>query len=218
MQKPIILFDLDGTLIDSTKCIVEAFEFAFKKEGIMPPKKSEITAHIGYTLGDIFAFLGIENSKIDNMVTNYKSRYQEIYLDGTVLLKYAKKAILQANEFANLGVVTTKTSKYSRLLLENLGIASYFQAIIGREDVTNPKPDKEPIIKALQAINKDSEFRFMVGDTKLDALAAKAANIKSIGVLCGYGKQIELNENFDYIVANSLEAVNLIKNLTEKVI
>ncbi|MCI6988893.1 MAG: HAD family hydrolase [Campylobacter sp.] len=213
MQKPIILFDLDGTLIDSTKCIVEAFKFAFKKEGIAPPKQSEITAHIGYTLGDIFAFLGIESSKIENMVANYKSRYQEIYLDGTILLDYAKEAVLKANEFANLGVVTTKTSKYSRLLLENLGIAQYFQAIVGREDVLNPKPDKEPIIKALQLINKDSRFKFMVGDTKLDALAAKSAGIKGVGVLCGYGKEKELNENFDYVVKNSFKAVKLIKNL-----
>lgn len=53
----------------------------------------------------------------------------------------------------------------------------------------------------------------MVGDTKLDALAAKSAGIKGVGVLCGYGKEKELNENFDYVVKNSFKAVKLIKNL-----
>ena len=62
-------------------------------------------------------------------------------------------------------------------------------------------------------MQKSNQNAFMVGDTKLDAIAAKSAGIKSIGLLCGYGSQNELEKHCDLECKNPLEALNLIKNL-----
>lgn len=146
-KNKIILFDLDGTLIDSTFAILESFKAAFKKFSLPIPDDNSIKSHIGYPLDIIARNLGVSEAINDEFVLAYKEHYREIYLETTILLDGAKEAIEMAYEFSILGIVTTKTSLYSRLILENLGVAKFFDTIIGRDDVKNPKPSSEPILK-----------------------------------------------------------------------
>ena len=83
----------------------------------------------------------------------------------------------------------------------------YFEVLIGREHVQNPKPHAEPILKALESLNKNDEEIWMIGDTKLDLISAKNAGINSLGVLTGYGTKEELAEYTEYVVSDALEAV-----------
>ena len=212
-MKPTILFDLDGTLIDSTSAILVGFYHAFDKFDFAKPKDEAITSQIGYPLDIMFANLGVKNEFIDEFVKAYKEKYLQIYLNQTTLLDTAYEAVKFASEFADLGVVTTKTSKFSHILLEHLGIYRFFKTIIGKEDTINLKPHPEPILNALNKMQKSNQNAFMLGDTKLDAISAKSAGIKSIGLLCGYGSQNELEKHCDFVCKNPLEALNLIKNL-----
>ena len=130
-------------------------------------------------------------------------------------MENAFEAVTLASKFARLGVVTTKTRIYSTPILENFDILKHFEVIIGREDVENPKPHKEPILKALDAFEYDNKKHqaFMVGDTKLDLISASNASINSIGVLCGYGNEKELKEYTPFIEANALDAIQYLKSL-----
>ena len=78
----IILFDLDGTLIDSTEAILESFDVAFKTFGTAVPDEASIKAEIGHTLDDMFATLGVEASKVDAHVQAYKMHYQKMNIHG----------------------------------------------------------------------------------------------------------------------------------------
>ncbi|PSM51633.1 HAD family hydrolase [Campylobacter blaseri] len=211
MKKPTILFDLDGTLIDSTQSILDGFKFAFLENNIKYPCDEFVKNLIGYPLEIMFKNLGVKADQIDELVKSYKKRYRTTYLEKTTLLPEAEKSILMAYEFADIGVVTTKTSKYSRVLLENLGIAYYFKVIIGRDDVVNPKPDAEPILKALKNMQKDRLQAYMIGDTKLDALAALSAKIQPICVTCGYGKKEDLLKHTNQVFDKTIDAVQFIK-------
>ncbi len=93
-----------------------------------------------------------------------------------------------------------------------MGLMHYFDVLIGREDVVNPKPNPEPIEKALTKLPSDTNEVWMVGDTCMDMLAAKAANVASVGVTCGYGSVNDLANCTDNIYQNSLEAVRFIAN------
>jgi phosphoglycolate phosphatase len=149
----IILFDLDGTLIDSTEAILESFSVA------------------------------------------YKTFEAEVPAD---------------TKHATLGVVTTKTAKYSIELLEHMGLMGYFEVLIGREDVENPKPHPEPVYKALSKLQSDTTKCWMVGDTCMDMHAAKAAGIESIAVTCGYGTKEVLGQCTENVHKNALEAITFI--------
>jgi len=209
-KKKIILFDLDGTLIDSTEAILESFAEAYASQGEQAPSAAEIKPLIGYPLESMFESLGVSPIYIERYVAAYKAYYRRISCAKTRLLPGAGEAIVRADEIAHLGVVTTKTGRYSKELLEHMGLMHYFGVLIGREDVIRPKPDPEPIQRALESLPEVTEGVWMVGDTCLDMVAASAAQIEGIAVLCGYGSEEKLIECSSQIVQNSLEAIQFI--------
>jgi len=208
----IILFDLDGTLIDSTEAILESFHNAFKVHERVSPQDEKIKALIGYPLDVMFSELGIEESRVWDFVTTYKEHYREISRQKTDLLLNAREAVTLASEFAELGIVTTKTGRYSQILMEHFGLMDMFKVLIGREDVEKPKPDAEPVLKALKAFDTRGKEVWMIGDTKLDLLCAQNAEINSIGVLSGYEEETTLKKFSDVVFCDALEAVEYLKS------
>jgi phosphoglycolate phosphatase len=216
MKELVILFDLDGTLIDSTDAIISTFYHSFAvKDFNFKGTDEDIKNLIGYPLDVMYEQLGVSKEEVNEFVDEYKKRYREISLDMTLILADAKEALELASQHAKLGVVTTKTTQYSIPLLENMGIIHYFECIIGRQEVINPKPHPEPVLKAMEIMNVSNEKFdiYMIGDTKLDLISAKEAKITGVGVLCGYGKIGELSQYSDIIENNTFLAVKRIINL-----
>ncbi len=212
-MKPIILFDLDGTLIDSTEAILRSFEDSFKHFDMPVPEDEKVKALIGHPLDYMYTHLGVDPEKVWDFVDVYKSHYRQRSKPMTHFLPDAKAAIQEAATFARLGIVTTKTGEYSRILLEHMGVMEYFEVLIGREDVTHPKPDPEPIMMALEQMEvEDLDNCWMVGDTCMDLISARHAKIKSVGVLCGYGEEVKLRSCGERLQNNTFLAVKYIKN------
>jgi len=208
----IILFDLDGTLIDSTEAILESFHNSFAVYDFVAPEDEEIKALIGHPLDIMYKELGVSQEQVWDFVATYKEHYRQISTQKTILLKNAKEAVESASEFASLGIVTTKTGKYSQVLMEHFGLMDKFDVLIGREHVQNPKPHAEPINKALQSFDTNNKEIWMIGDTQLDLLSAKNAGIHSIGVLSGYDKEETLKKFTNMIFCDSLEAVKYLRS------
>lgn len=213
MEK-VILFDLDGTVIDSTDAIVGTFLYSFEKKGFdFKGTQDDIKNLIGHTLEDMYRGLGVNEKEVDDFVYTYKQRYKDISVEQTFLLPNAKEAVELANSFARLGVVTTKTTQYTIPILENMDIYKYFEVLIGRQEVKNPKPHPEPVLKAMEGMNvNNKEYSiYMIGDTKLDLIAANDAHIHSVGVLTGYDDIKALQEYTKNIKNDVLEAVKFIQ-------
>ena len=208
----IILFDLDGTLIDSTEAILESFHNSFDVFKAKHPSDEEIKALIGYPLDVMYRELGVIEESVWNYVDTYKEHYRVISREKTELLLNAKESVVLASEIAEIGIVTTKTGKYSQVLMEYFGIMDYFKVLIGREHVQNPKPDAEPILKALKSFDKEDKNIWMIGDTKLDLISAKNAGVNSIGVLSGYDSKKVLQEYTNHIFETALDAVKYLKS------
>jgi phosphoglycolate phosphatase len=207
-MKKIILFDLDGTLIDSTEAILESFYHSLGTHNEIDNVTDEmILAQIGHPLQTMFASVGINDVSIEKHVATYKLYYREISCAKTFMLPNAVEAIREASQFARLGVVTTKTGHYSRELLEHFGVMSYFEVLVGFENVTNPKPHAEPILTALKQMAAGVEDVWMIGDTTLDLEASLNAGVNAVGVLSGYHNHKQLSSFNFIIVQNSLEAI-----------
>ena len=211
-ERVILLFDLDGTLIDSTEAILESFHHAFDFYNYGHPDDEEIKALIGHPLDYMFAHLGVQEEKVWDFVAVYKEHYREISTQKTVLLPHAKEAVELAATFAKMGIVTTKTGKYSQVLMEYFGVMDKFDVLIGRENVEHPKPNAEPILKALEAFDREDKEVWMIGDTQMDLVAADAAGINSIAVLSGYDSHDTLQKFTDVIFDDAYEAVKWLKS------
>ena len=212
----IILFDLDGTLIDSTDAILESFHNSFMVHNVLSPKDKDIKALIGYPLDEMYRKLGVEESRVWDFVTTYKEHYREISRAKTELLEFARESVEEASKIATLGIVTTKTGRYSKVLMEHFELMQYFEVLVGRENVENPKPHAEPILSALKELNRDDSNIWMIGDTKLDLISAQNAGVKSIAVLSGYDSYETLSKYTKNIKNNSLEAVEYLKSISIK--
>ena len=213
-MKKTILFDRDGRRIDSTPAILDGFGAAFLAHGEPTPNPEAVKALVGHPLDFMFARLGAPTHLVPDYIAAYKARYEQIFLEQTSLLEGAAGALALASEVAGVGVVTTKTSKFSVILLEHLGVMRFIKIVIGRDDVVNPKPDPEPINTALERLGKtsaqDKASAFMVGDTMMDLESAKRAGIAGVGLVCGYGKEADLREHSNLIFQNAFEAVKFI--------
>ena len=217
MKKTIILFDLDGTLIDSTEAILRCFDDSFRYFGLSCPPEDEIISLIGHPLDFMYEHLGVSKDKVWDYVDVYKKYYRKRSKAMTKFLPDAKEAIIEASEFARLGIVTTKTGEYSQILLEHMGVMEYFEILIGREHVKYPKPHPEPILKALHNMkNKDFKDVWMIGDTCMDMVSAKDAGIEAVGVLSGYGKKEDLQRCSNFLQNDALSAIRLIKMFKKK--
>jgi phosphoglycolate phosphatase len=211
-EKMIILFDLDGTLIDSTDAIVSTFHHACDEHNFKRVSDEEIMALIGYPLDIMFESVGVKDEKVWDFVAAYKERYRKISTQKTELSECAREALERASKFATLGIVTTKTGSYSEILMEHFDLMRYFDVLVGREHVEHPKPHAQPILKAVQNLQTEGKEIWMIGDTKLDLICAKNAGVNSIAVLSGYGKKEELKKFTDIIFNDALEAVDYLKS------
>lgn len=205
-----ILFDLDGTLIDSTEAILESFHRSYEILGGENPSDDAVKALIGHTLEDMYLRLGRAPEEVETYVRTYKAHYRAISKEKTVLLPRAREAIETAAGFATLGIVTTKTGLYSRELLEHFGVMEHFGVLIGREDVTHAKPHPEPVLKALESLSAEPAGSWLIGDTRLDAGSALQAGIGCVGVLSGYDNEEQLRALTPFIVEDAFEAVSFI--------
>ena len=205
--RSVILFDLDGTLIDSTEAILESFRVSFELLGGGIPDPERIKAQVGHPLADMYRNLGVPEPRIEEYVRTYKEHYRQVHTAKTVLLPGAGEAVRRAAEFARLGIVTTKTGRYSRELMEHFGLMEYFEVLIGSEDVSRHKPHPEPIWTALERMGTGRESCWMIGDTCMDLEAASAAGIGGIGLLCGYGKAEDLRCCGNPLEPDALRAV-----------
>lgn len=206
-----ILFDLDGTLIDSTEAILESFHHSLGVHGLgLNVTDTMITEQIGHPLSAMFEAVGIPYELNEAHILSYKRHYRTIACDKTVLLPNAREAIEEAGKIARLGIVTTKTAEYSREILEHLGVMHHFETLIGFEHVDNLKPHPEPIWKAMEEMQLDGMSVWMIGDTRLDIEASLRAGIECVAVSTGYDNKEQLQTLTDIIKSDALEAVRYI--------
>ncbi len=191
-----ILFDLDGTIIDSHEGITRSVEYALNHLGSQVKDRNSLLPFIGPPLLDSFKnFYRFDNDTAQRAVQKYRERYSkkgiyesELYQGVEPLLK----ALKQKGLF--VGIATCKPELFARQILEYLQVAHYFD-FIGGCDLEGKLHTKADVLHYVINSNQlNLEETLLVGDRKYDIIGAKEVGLPSVGVLYGFGSEKELQE------------------------
>jgi len=202
-----VLFDLDGTLLDTFEFIYGAFEHAFGLYGIESFDRDQIAGYMGGPLEQVYTEMAPGCDAI--ALTEAHRTFQSENIRLVSLFPHTVE-VLDELKMRNLKIaaITTRSLRTSVKSLEATGISHYFDLILSAEDVTKHKPDPEPILKALEFLQVKPEETIMVGDTTADILAGKNAGIKTVAALYGFGGERLLELSPDFAIRELIELIN----------
>ncbi len=210
-----ILFDLDGTLTDPFEGITNSVVHALSRYNVKVDDKNELRSFIGPPLVESFMkYFSFTEDEAKKAVEYYREHFgvkglfeNEVYDGIPQLLKALKdsgKTVIMA---------TSKPEIYARRIAEHFDIAKYFDYMAGSELNGQRIAKTEVIEYALASLGiTDREKCIMIGDRLHDIIGAKKSNMRSIGVLWGYGSREELSEaGADYICETASDLVEILK-------
>lgn len=176
-----LLFDLDGTLINTNELIIASFTETLEYYYPGEYSREDILPFMGPTLDETFS--SIDPKRMDEMIARYRKHNAEHHdmlvtqFDGV----YETIESLAQNNY-RLGVVTTKRRDMAERGLKLTNLDKFFEVVVTLEDASAPKPNPEPIFKALSRFNAEATEAMMIGDNHHDIMGGKNAGTLTAGV------------------------------------
>jgi phosphoglycolate phosphatase len=220
MPFKLIIFDLDGTLVDTARDITEALNHAIKPHGLGPVSVEETTSLIGEgttrliekALAPLGEKLGEANDEaVKAVLKSFLDYYSENLAMHSRLYPNVKETLWKLTVFEK-AVLSNKREDLSRRLLEDLGVAGEFTLIAGSDTTSSRKPSPEPVRYVLRATGTRPEDALMIGDSPYDIEAAKGAGVKTVAVTYGY-RDRALLKDADHVIEDMGELPPLLKKM-----
>ena len=212
----LVLFDLDGTLIDTAPEMHMALNSLLIEEGNKTVSLKHVRPHVSNGVLGIFSAVFDDDPVLEGrrykrylkLYENVVGRYASLFDDMDIVLN----SIEEKNHL--WGIVTNKSKKFTQPLLRRLGLSGRLSCLICRDDVNNIKPDPEPLNLALSKLQyNDLDRCYYIGDSKKDIQSARSAGIRSIA--CSYGYRIEsdnpLSWGAEYCINKPNEIMEIIR-------
>jgi pyrophosphatase PpaX len=183
MRFPVVLFDFDGTVVDSGAMILESFRHATKTVLDRDLSDAELLAAVGTPLRDQMRLIDAERA--DELVDVYRTHNEPLHealeaCDGMLeVLRRLKE------EGRRLGIVTSKRRATVELAFAVLPLQDYFDAVVTADDAKRHKPHPDSLLEALDRLDARPEQAVYVGDAPFDVAAAKAAGVHAVAVAWG---------------------------------
>ena len=192
LQKLTVLFDLDGTLVDTAPDLIRAHNHVMKKFGYPTKSINELKNAVGKGAKAIMAKGNGKwewfDEKIKNEMTDeFLSFYKKNILHESTLLNGVKEFLKWCkNQNISMAVCTNKTEHLAIDLLKKIEIYDFFEYVSGHNTFEYCKPDPRHLLKTIEILNGDRQKSIMIGDSETDANAAKEAEIPMILLKYGY--------------------------------
>ncbi|WP_206080772.1 HAD-IA family hydrolase [Polyangium aurulentum] len=188
-----VLFDLDGTLIDSIKLILDSYRHTFARHGLPAQADEHFLRGIGTPLAVQLAFWATESLGVEALIQTYRT-YNLANHDTCVKAYPGAVECVRALVAAGirLGVVTSKNRDGTLRGLAIAGLVDAFEVLVCSDDVTNGKPHREPVDRAVELLGARREETLFVGDSIHDMLSGRHAEVHTAAALWGPFKREEL--------------------------
>jgi phosphoglycolate phosphatase len=222
MPIKLIIFDLDGTLIDSSIDITNAINYALAPYGIKPLTVKETIKLVGEGITRLMEKL-IESrrSEIRNdinkeiLVERFLEHYSSHLIDNTTVYPKVRETLERLKDYKK-AVISNKREPLSIKILNDLDLLKYFDLVLGSDSTPEKKPSPVPIRHVMERLNVSEKESVIVGDSNFDIEAGRAAGIKTIAVTYGY-RPLELLKNADYIINSFDEIIDCLKEINNAI-
>jgi phosphoglycolate phosphatase len=217
---PVLVLDLDGTLIDTVGDLTKTLNDVLRSEGIGPMPLAEARLLVGHgaraMIASALQSAGItaESERLDNLFALFLDIYAGRIAEES---RPFPGAIESLDRFAADGwliaICTNKLERHSRLLLEALGIADRFAVIAGQDTYGVRKPDPRHLLETVRESGGDSASAIMVGDSEVDIQTAKAANVPVVAVDFGYSRIPVADLGPDRVISHFVDLYDAARSL-----
>jgi 2-phosphoglycolate phosphatase len=210
MKFKTIIFDLDGTLIDSYYAIQESLNYVLENYGLARVDLPTVKKMVGRGLENLMQ-QAVGDQRKEEAIALFRKSYDETVMRGTFLLPEVAETIRALYDMGiKMAVASNKPSIYSRTILENFELSSFFEACYGPDVVKQPKPHPAMLQGLMKELNTDKRETLYVGDMTVDVETAKNAGIPVALIATGGNSSDELRSmNPDYFL-NSFGSLRLI--------
>ncbi|MCD5003316.1 HAD-IA family hydrolase [Enterococcus saccharolyticus] len=193
MKKDNILFDLDGTIIDSSEGIYASINYAMRKLNKEELPSNVLKTFVGPPLLESFIRIGLTQEKAELAVGYYRELYKKEGMYQVAVYEGMQETLQKLSQDKNIFIATSKPEYFAKKILDYLKFSDYFTGIYGA-DLAGLRSEKAAVIQYALAMEKLENLSsiVMIGDRKHDILGAKENNLESIGVLYGFGDEKEL--------------------------
>jgi pyrophosphatase PpaX len=211
MRFPVVLFDLDGTLIDSGGMILASVKHAARTVLGREVPDAQILAAVGGP-GLVEQMRALDESRVDDLVRTYREHNEPLHANLRACAGAEDVLARLHAEGRRLGIVSAKLATTIQLAFDVLPIARYFDVVVGSDATARRKPDPDPILHALERLGARPEEAAYVGDSPYDVRAAKAAGVHAIAVTWGgiHSRERLEHERPDAIVDSCEELLDVL--------
>lgn len=181
-----LLFDVDGTLLDTKEFIIQATEHALRTLGYPAVERSVIAGNVGKSFPDYYLNLSGSKKDIEKLIDTHRA-FQLLNFNLVKLFPHTLQTLQSLKQKGyKLAVITTRSKLTSIQTLKNAGIFDLFDIVISGEDAEGIKPDPAPLFKALEIMGEIPERAVMIGDSHLDIEAGINTGTKTVRVKYGF--------------------------------
>ena len=209
----ILIFDLDGTLIDSRKDIANAVNHTRKQFNLEKLDTLIIASHIGHGVKNLIEKTNpeLESGELDKVLKMFQEYYGEHCVEETTVYEGIPD-VLKYYQSKQMAVVSNKPSPFTERILKEKKLSPYFKIILGEESHPKKKPDPAPLLHVIEKLGGKPESSCMIGDWVTDIEAGKRAGMITVGCLYGIGNSKELKEfQPDYLVDSILQVKDILQ-------
>ncbi len=188
MRYQTILFDMDGTLVDTSVGVLDCFAHTMRAFGLPAMEREQMLIFMGPPLSYSFShYCGLTGEDVRKAIEIYRERYETKGQYACTLFPQMEALLQELTERRyRLCVATSKLERYAVAIANRLGIARYFEEIVGSDPEETISAKDEVIEEALRRLQiTDRKSVLMIGDRKQDVLGAKACGLDSFGVYMG---------------------------------
>jgi phosphoglycolate phosphatase len=218
-----LVFDLDGTLVDTKYDMLDAGNLLFESLGWETRLKGFSGLQTAIQGGRAILRYGLRKEGLDfddNLLKDYYqlylSNYDKVLDNKSVVYNDVTNTLSQLQAMGvKLGLCTNKPEKHARELLKRLGLIDFFESsFVGSDTVGVAKPDPKPLLEAIERLGEKPKDIFFVGDTNTDEGAAKNANVDFVFCEYGHGSvyKLAMGETAVFKISNLNDLINILKD------